>query len=66
MYIGTIRNFLKKPVFVGTTELRSTTRKSNNTIHQSTKMTPIDGFQKIIEQEIYSNLKDKNVHLDLI
>ena len=59
----TIRNLLKKPVFEKgeanwLSELPSVIKKSNNTIHHSTKMKPIDASLKIKEKEVYSNLQD--------
>ena len=60
----TIRNLLKKPVFEKgkadwLSELSSVVKKYNNTIHSSTKMTPIQASKKSNEKEVYSNLKDK-------
>ena len=62
--IRTKRNLLKKPVFEKRnadwiSELPSVVKKYNNTIHSSTKMTPIQASKKSNEKEIYSNLKDK-------
>ena len=62
--IRTIRNLLKKPVFEKgnadwLSELPSVVKKYNNTIHSSTKMTPIQASKKSIERKVYSNLKDK-------
>ena len=37
-------------------ELPSTIKKYNNTIHRSTKMKPIEASLKINEKEVYSNL----------
>ena len=64
--IRTIRNLLKKPVFlVGEAswinELPSVIKKYNNTIHHSTKMTPIQASKKSNEKEVYSNLRDDRV-----
>ena len=61
--IRTIRNLLKKPVFEkGKTdwlsELPSVIKQYNNTIHHSTKMTPIQASKKANEKLVYSNLKD--------
>ena len=61
--IGTIRSLLKKPVFLKRNaswinELPSVIIKYNNTIHSSTKMTPIQASKKSNEKENYSNLKD--------
>ena len=62
--IRTIRNLLKKPVFEKgnadwLSELPSVVKKYNNTIHSSTKMTPIQASKKSNERKVYSNLKDK-------
>ena len=61
--IRTIRNLLKKPVFLAgeaswINELPSVIRQYNNTIHHSTKMTPIQASKKSNEKEVYSNLQD--------
>ena len=61
--IRTIRSLLKKPVFEKgradwLSELPSVVEKYNNTIHSSTKMTPIQASKKVNEKLIYSNLKD--------
>ena len=60
----TIRNLLKKPVFEKgnanwISELPSVVKKYNNTIHSSTKMTPIQASETSNERKAYSNLKDK-------
>ena len=60
----TIRNLLKKPVFEKGNanwldELSLVIKKYNNTIHHSTKMTPIDASKRKNEEEIYNNLVDK-------
>ena len=39
-------------------ELPSVVEKYNNTIHSSTKMTPIQASKKVNEKLVYSNLKD--------
>ena len=62
--IRTIRNLLKKPVFEKgradwICELPSVIEKYNNTIHHSTKMTPIQASKKSNERKVYSNLQDK-------
>ena len=62
--IRTIRNLLKKPVFEKgnadwLSELPSFFKKYNNTIHSSTKMTPIQASKKSNEKVVYSNLQDK-------
>ena len=59
----TIRNLLKKPVFLAghadwTSKLTSVVKKYN-TIHSLTKMTPIQASKKSNERKVYSNLKDK-------
>ena len=61
--IRTVRNLLKKPVFERgkadwLSELPSVIKKYNNTIHHSTKMTPIQASRKSNEAEVYLNLKD--------
>ena len=60
----TIRNLLKKPVFEKgnanwVDELPKVIKKYNNTIHHSTKMTPIDASKRKNENEVYNNLQDK-------
>ena len=50
-FIRTVRNLLKKPVFLAgnadwLSDLPSITKKYNNTVHNSTKMTPIDASKK--------------------
>ena len=64
--IRTIRNLFKKRVFekrnadwVG--ELRSVVMKYNNTIHNSTKMSPIPVSKKSNEKIVYSNIHDGRV-----
>ena len=62
--IRTLRNFLKKPVFFAgiadwLSELPSVIKQYNNTIHHSTKMTPVQASKKTIEKLVYSNLQDK-------
>ena len=64
--IRTIRNLLKKPVFEKgkadwISELPSVVKKYNNTIHSSTKMTPIQASKKVNEKEVFSNLRDVRV-----
>ena len=61
--IRTIRNLLKKPVFEKgnanwLSELPSVIKKYNNTIHHSTKMTPIQASKKTNEKLVFSNLRD--------
>ena len=60
----TIRNLLKKPVFLAgnadwINELPYIIKQYNNTIHTSTKMTPIQASKKSNERKVYSNLQDK-------
>ena len=62
----TIRNLLKKPVFekgnanwLG--DLPLVIKKNNNTIHHSTKMTPVDASKRRNEEEIYNNPQDKRI-----
>ena len=62
----TIRNLLKKPVFGKgnadwISELPSVVKKYNNTIHSSTKMTPVQASKKVNERQVYSNLQDRRV-----
>ena len=64
--IRTVRNLLKKPVFEKgnadwLSELPSVIKKYNNTIHHSTKMTPIQASKKINEKLVLSNLRDDRV-----
>ena len=64
--IRTIRSLLKKPVFDKgradwLSELPSVVEKYNNTIHSSTKMTPIQASKKVKEKEVFSNLTDDRV-----
>ena len=61
--IRTIRNLLKKPVFLAgnadwLSELLSVSKQYNNTIHQSNKMKPIDASKKSNQKLVYNNLKD--------
>ena len=61
--IRTLRNFLKRSVFLAgkadwLRELPSVVKQYNNTIHNSTKMKPIDASEKSNEKLIYTNLKD--------
>ena len=67
--IKTLRNLLKKPVFLaGNTEwlseLPSITKKYNNTNHSSIKMTPSQASKKSNEKEIYTNLQEKRKKLN--
>ena len=64
--IRTIRNLFKKPVFLAgeaswISELSSVIKQYNNTIHSSTKMTPIQASKKINEKLVFSNLRDNRV-----
>ena len=64
--IRTIRNLLKKPIFVKGnddwfSELPSVIKQYNNTIHHSTKMTPIQASKKSNEKLVFSNLQDRRV-----
>ena len=45
-------------------ELPSVIKQYNNTIHQSTKLTPIQASKKSSEKIVYSNLQDKRRKLD--
>ena len=61
--IRTLRNLLKKPMFSAgnadwLSELPSVIKQYNNTIHYSTKMTPVQASKKVNEKEVYSNPKD--------
>ena len=62
--VRTIRNLLKKPIFLAgeaswINELPSIIKKYNNTIQNSTKRTPIQTNKKSNEKENYSNLQDR-------
>ena len=62
----TIRNLLKKPVFEKgradwLSELPSVIKQYNNTIHSSTKMTPVQASKKSNGEEVFSNLQDRRV-----
>ena len=62
--IRTLRNLLKKPLFLAgnadwLSELPSVTKKYNNTIHSSTKIKRIDASKKSNEKIVYSNLQDR-------
>ena len=61
--LRTIRNFLKKPVFEKRradwlSELPSVIKQYNNTIHTSTKMTPLQASKKSNEKAVFDNLRD--------
>ena len=60
----TIRNLLKKPVFENGDAnwidiLDSIIKKYNNTIHSSTKMTPIQASKVTNQKKVLNNLQDK-------
>ena len=62
--IRTVRNLLKKPIFLAgsanwLSELPSVVKQYNDIIHHSTKMTPNQASKKSNERKVYSNLKDK-------
>ena len=62
--IRTIRNLLKKPVFLAgnahwLSELPSAIKQNINTIHRSIKMTPNQASKKSNERKVYSNLQDR-------
>ena len=64
--IRTVRNLLKKPIFLAgeaswINELPSVIKKYNNSIHSSTKMTPIQASKKVNEKLVYSNLQDRRI-----
>ena len=64
--IRTIRNLLKKPVFEKgnadwLSEIPSVVKQYNNTIHHSTKISPIQASKKSNEKIISDNLKDYRV-----
>ena len=64
--IRTVRNLLKKPIPLAgeaswINELLPVMKKYNNTIHHSTKMTPIQASKKSNEKIIFDNLKDDRV-----
>ena len=61
--IKSVRNLLKKPIFLAgeaswISELPSVIKKYNNTIHHSTKMTPIQAYKKSNEKIVFDNLRD--------
>ena len=61
--IRTLRNLLKKPVFLAgnadwLNELPAVIKQYNNTIHHSIKMTSIQASKKSKEKIVYTNLKD--------
>ena len=64
--IRTIRNLLKKPIFLAGkadwfSELPSVIKQYNNTIHHSTKMTPVQASKKSNEKLVDSDLQDRRV-----
>ena len=64
--IRTIRNLLKKPVFLSgnadwISKLPSVTKHYNITIHSSIKMTPNQASKKSNEKLVSSNLQDRRV-----
>ena len=67
--IRTVRSLLKKPVFlagnaVWLSELPSAIEQYHNTIHHSTKMTPVQASKKTNEKLVYSILQDKRRKLN--
>ena len=61
--IRTVRNLLKKPVFLAgnadwLSELQSVIKKYNNSIHSSTKITPIQASKKSNKKAVFDNLRD--------
>ena len=64
--IRTVRNLLKKPIFLAgnadwLSELPSVIKQYNNTIHSSINMTPNQASKTSNEKLVYSNLKDDRV-----
>ena len=62
--VRTVRNLLKKPIFLAgnadwISELPSVIKQYNNTIHHSIKMKPIDASNKSNQKLVNNNLKDK-------
>ena len=54
---------MKKPVFLAEnadwiSELPSVFKKNSNTIHSSTKMTPLQASKKSNEKAVFDNLRD--------
>ena len=65
--IRTIRNLLKKPIFLAgnadwISELPSFIKKYNNTIHSSTKMTAIQAGKKTNEKKSIEKFKNQNLN----
>ena len=61
--IRTVRNLLKKPVFLAgnadwLSELPSVIKQYNNTIHHSIKMTPNQASKKSSEKAVFDKLRD--------
>ena len=68
-FIRTLRNLLKKPIFLAgnanwVSELPPVIKQYNNTIHNSIKMTPVQASKKVNEKIVYSNLQDKRRKLN--
>ena len=64
--IRTLRNLLKKPVFLAGNanwfnELPSVIKQYNITFHHSNKMTPLQTSKKTNEKLVYCNLQDRRV-----
>ena len=64
--IRTVRDLLKKPVFLAgkadwLSELPSLVKQHNKTIPSSMKMTPIQASRKSNEKTVYTNLQDRRV-----
>ena len=64
--IRTVRNLLKKPIFLAgnadwLSELPLVIDQYNNTIHHSVKMTPVEASEKSNEKIVYNNLRDDRV-----
>ena len=62
--LRSIRNLLKKPVFLAgnadwLSELPTVIKHYNYTIHHSIKISPVEASKTINETEVYSNLEDK-------
>ena len=66
----TSKNLLKQPIFEKGNanwldELPLVIKKYNNTLHHSTKMTPISASKRKYEEKIYNNLQNKRKNEDL-
>ena len=64
--IRTVRNLLKKPIFLAgnadwLSELPLVIDQYNNTIHHSVKMTPVEASKKSNEKIVYNNFRDDRV-----